>query len=95
MTHRRLKNRDKVGAPLEEFIEEQEAKHDEWQLWVCPRCGVRNVDAFSEKCQNCGGDFMGRKKGPPPPETEREARAGLRGDVAQGFTKDEYDSEFG
>jgi transposase-like protein len=78
----------KPGQPLEEFLKKKERGQKPDQPFKCNSCGY-TVNVGKGPCQNCGRDFIGRDGQQLKPE-EKEARAGLRADVSQGFTGDDF-----
>lgn len=71
-------------TPAEELDQQLRRKHGTKDLWRCPTCHYSpNVGSLSEKCQNCGRDFLGQPAvgNRPISEDDREPRPGLRSDV--------------
>lgn len=81
MTHK--KKEPRKGRALERLEAHLKRRYGKNQQWHCTECNVRNV---GDHCQNCGRTSWGRPDHVVTPNDEKEARAGLREDVSQGFT---------
>ena len=53
-------------------------------IWMCPRCGIVQVEDEDEMCEQC----VEETEGPPSEPVDVRMKRGYNRRLAEGFTKD-------